>query len=134
MPRKTLKERREKNPTDDNSNRIRGVVDSIIGTEDPDDLMVRLLEAVQGSYTVVPSIGKYYIFNYLAKTPLIQYDQNPLVGVVEIYSWGFKGFNYHWGQIRQYTWEEVSGNFYEIYPDELADAREIPFKKTVLNS
>ncbi len=134
MPRKTLKERREKNPTDDNSNRIRGIVDSIIGTEDPDDLMVRLLEAVQGSYTVVPSIGKYYIFNYLAKTPLIQYDQNPLVGVVEIYSWGFKGFNYHWGQIRQYTWEEVSGNFYEIYPDELADAREIPFKKTVLNS
>lgn len=134
MPRKTLKERREKNPTDDNSNRIRGVVDSIIGTEDPDDLMVRLLEAVQGSYTVVPSIGKYYIFNYLAKTPNIQYDQNPLVGVVEIYSWGFKGFNYHWNQVRQYTWEEVSGNFYEIYPDELADAREIPFKKTVLNS
>ena len=134
MPRKTLKERREKNPTDDNSNRIRGVVDSIIGTEDPDDLMVRLLEAVQGSYTVVPSIGKYYIFNYLAKTPLIQYDQNPLVAVMEVYSWGFKGFNYHWGQIRQYTWEEVSGNFYEIYPDELADAREIPFKKTVLNS
>jgi len=134
MPRKTLKERREKNPTDDNSNRIRGVVDSIIGTEDPDDLMVSLLEAVQGSYTVVPSIGKYYIFNYLAKTPLIQYDQNPLVAVMEVYSWGFKGFNYHWNQVRQYTWEEVSGNFYEIYPDELADAREIPFKKTVLNS
>jgi len=134
MPRKTLKERREKNPTDDNSNRIRGVVDSIIGTEDPDDLMVRLLEAVQGSYTVVPSIGKYYIFNYLAKTPNIQYDQNPLVAVMEVYSWGFKGFNYHWNQVRQYTWEEVSGNFYEIYPDELADAREIPFKKTVLNS
>ena len=134
MPRKTLKERREKNPTDDNSNRIRGIVDSIIGTEDPDDLMVRLLEAVQGSYTVVPSIGKYYIFNYLAKTPLIQYDQNPLVAVMEVYSWGFKGFNYHWNQVRQYTWEEVSGNFYEIYPDELADAREIPFKKTVLNS
>lgn len=134
MPRKTLKERREKNPTDDNSNRIRGVVDSIIGTEDPDDLMVSLLEAVQGSYTVVPSIGKYYIFNYLAKTPLIQYDQNPLVAVMEVYSWGFKGFNYHWNQVRQYTWEEVSGNFYEIYPDELADAREIPFKKKVLNS
>ena len=134
MPRKTLKERREKNPTDDNSNRIRGVVDSIIGTEDPDDLMVSLLEAVQGSYTVVPSIGKYYIFNYLAKTPNIQYDQNPLVAVMEVYSWGFKGFNYHWNQVRQYTWEEVSGNFYEIYPDELADAREIPFKKTVLNS
>ena len=32
------------NPTDDNSNRIRGVINEVIGTEDPDDLMVRLLE------------------------------------------------------------------------------------------
>jgi|TARA_E500000305_G_C3965780_1_gene209419 hypothetical protein len=134
MPRKTLKERREKNPTDDNSNRIRGVVDNIIGKETPDDLMFELLEAVKDSYTVIPSIGKYYIFNYLAKTPLIQYDQNPLVGVVEIYSWGFKGFNYHWDGMRQYTWEEVQGNFYEIYSYELTDAKKIPFKKIVLNS
>ena len=122
------------NPTDDNSNRIRGVVDSIIGTEDPDDLMVRLLEEIEESYAVIPDIGKYYTFIYTPKTPNIQYDQNPLVAVTEIYSWGFKGFNYHWGQMRQYTWTEVQGNFYEIYSDELADAREIPFKKIVLNS
>jgi hypothetical protein len=135
VPRKTLRERNIKNPTDNKKNRIREVIDSVIGTEqDPDDLMLILLEAVQDSYTVVPSIGKYYIFNYLAKTPNIQYDQNPLVAVMEVYSWGFKGFNYHWNQVRQYTWEEVGGNFYEIYSYELDDAREIPFKKTVLNS
>ena len=96
--------------------------------------MVRLLEEIEGSYAVIPDIGKYYTFIYSPKTPNIQYDQNPLVAVTEIYSWGFRGFNYHWGQIRQYTWTEVQGNFYEIYSDELADAREIPFKKIVLNS
>ena len=121
-------------PTDDNSNRIRKVIDGVVGTEDPDDLMVRLLEAIQESYVVVPDIGKYYTFIYSPKTPNIQYDQNPLVAVTEIYSWGFRGFNYHWGQMRQYTWTEVVGSIYEIYPDELADAREIPFKKILLNS
>ena len=33
-------------PTDDNDNRIRSVVDSVIGTEDPDDLMVDLMCAL----------------------------------------------------------------------------------------
>lgn len=102
--------------------------------EESNKKMAELLEAVKDSYTVIPSIGKYYIFNYLAKTPLIQYDQNPLVGVMEVYGWGFKGFNYHWDGMRQYTWEEVQGNFYEIYSYELTDAKKIPFKKIVLNS
>ena len=121
-------------PTDDNRNRIRKVIDGVIGTENPDDLMIKLLEAIEESYTIVPDIGKYYTFIYSPKTPNIQYDQNPLVAVTEIYSWGFRGFNYHWGQMRQYTWTEVVGSIYEIYPDELADAREIPFKKRLLNS
>ena len=30
-------------PTDDNDNRIRAIVDSVIGTEDPDDLMINLI-------------------------------------------------------------------------------------------
>ena len=121
-------------PTDDNSNRIRGVVGSIIGTEDADDLMVNLMEAVTDSSTPVPDIGKYYIFVYNPKTPNIRYDQNPLVAVTDIFQWGFRGINLHMGGYRQYTWTEVAGNLYEIYPDELADAREIPFGKFLLNS
>lgn len=121
-------------PTDDNENRVRGVVKGLIGNEDPDELMIELMDAVSDSYAVVPEIGKYYIFIYLPKTPNIQYDQNPLVIVTDIFRWGFRGRNYHWGgQHRQYTWEEMQGNLYEIYPEELADVREIPFGKITDN-
>ena len=42
MPRKTLKQRKEPNPTSDKSNRVRNVLDNLIGTEDPDDLMIEI--------------------------------------------------------------------------------------------
>ena len=121
-------------PTEDKHNRIRGVVDNLIGTEDPDDLMMELMDAVGNTVTPVPDIGKYYAFVYNPKTPNIEYDAHPLVAVTDLFRWGFKGFNYHWGQMRQYTWKEVVGQLYEIYPEELADAREIPFGKKGLNS
>ena len=120
-------------PTDDNENRIRSIVDSVIGTEDPDDLMINLMDALtEGSK--VPQVGRYYTFIYNPKTPNIPYDSNPLVGVTEIFDWGFRGINFHWGQMRNYTWNEISGGLYEINSDELADAREIPFGNVRLNS
>jgi len=133
MPRKTLKQRQERNPTDDNDNRVRSVIDNVIGTEDPDDLMLEIMSVLQESGRV-PQAGKYYTFVYNPKTPNISYDQNPLVAVTEVYKWGFKAINFHWGQLRQYTWSEVAGQLYEVYPDELADLREIPFANIRLNS
>lgn len=133
MPRKTLKQRREGNPTDDNENRVRSVIDNVIGNEDPDDLMLEIMSVLQESGRV-PQAGKYYTFVYSPKTPNISYDQNPLVAVTEVYKWGFKAINFHWGELRQYTWSEVAGQLYEVYPDELADLREIPFANIRLNS
>jgi hypothetical protein len=133
MPRKTLKQRQERNPTDDNDNRVRSVIDNVIGTEDPDDLMLEIMSVLQESGRV-PQAGKYYTFVYNPKTPNISYDQNPLVAVTEVYKWGFKAINFHWGQLRQYTWSEVAGQLYEVYPDELADLREVPFANIRLNS
>ena len=121
-------------PTDDKHNRIRGVVDNLMGTEDPDDLMMEMMEALNNTVTPVPDVGKYYTFVYNPKTNNIEYDAHPLVAVTNILEWGFKGFNYHWGQMRQYTWQEVVGRVYEIYPGELSDAQEIPFQKIRLNS
>ena len=120
-------------PTDDNDNRIRSIVDSVIGTEDPDDLMIDLMGALTEGGKV-PQVGRYYTFIYNPKTPNIPYDSNPLVGVTEIFDWGFHGINFHWGQMRKYTWNEISGGLYEINSDELADAREIPFGHIRLNS
>lgn len=133
MPRKTLKQRQGKNPTDVSYNRVRSVIDSVIGTEDPDDLMLEILNVLQESGKV-PQVGKYYTFVYNPKTPNIQYDQNPLVAVTDVYRWGFKGLNFHWGEMRQYTWNEVAGQLYEVYSHELADLREIPFANIRLNS
>ena len=133
MPRKTLKQRQGKNPTDDNENRIRSVIDGVVGNEDPDDLMIDLLNVLQESGRV-PQAGKYYIFVYNPKTPNITYDQNPLVAVTEVFRWGFKGINFHWGELRQYTYDEVAGQLYEIYSEELADLREVPFANIRLNS
>jgi hypothetical protein len=121
------------NPTDDKSNRIRSVIDNVIGMEDPDDLMIELMLVLEEGGKI-PESGKYYVFVYKPKTPNIRYDQNPLVAVTDIFSWGFRGINYHWGKVRQYTWNEIVGQIYEISSNELADAREIPFGKFRLNS
>ena len=133
MPRKTLKQKKGKNPTSDKSNRIRNVLDNLIGNEDPDDLMIEILDAIQESGKI-PSVGKYYVFVYNPKTPNIEYDQNPLVAVTDRFQWGFRGINFHWGKVRQYTWDEIPGSLYEVYADELADLREIPFGKIRLNN
>ena len=121
-------------PTDDSSNRIRGVIDGVIGTEDPEELMMELMDALNDSVSPVPDVGGYYTFVYAPKTPNIQYDAHPLVAVTDIFQWGFRGINFHWGAYRQYTWDEVVGQLYKIFPDELADAREIPFAKINLNT
>lgn len=133
MPRKTLKERKEQYPTEDKANRIRSVIDNVDGTEDPDDLMLLLLNVLKEK-SKMPRVGGYYTFIYIPKTPNITYDQNPLVAVTEVYSWGFKGINFHWGESRQYTWDEIVGGIYEIYKEEIPDAQEIPFGKIKINS
>ena len=121
-------------PTDDKHNRIRGVIDNLIGTEDPDDLMMEMMEALNNTVTPVPDVGKYYTFVYNPKTNNIEYDAHPLVAVTDLFRWGFRGINFHWGSYRQYTWNEVVGQLYEVYPEELADASEITFGKRQLNS
>jgi len=124
MPRKTLKQRR--NPTDDNENRVRGVIDSFVGVETADDIMESLI-GVLSEGGKIPTAGKYYTFFYNAKTPGIQYDEYPLVGVTDVFSWGFRGINFHWGDRRQYNYDQIAGQLYEIYPGEISDVIELAF-------
>lgn len=117
MPRKTLQQKR---------NRISFLVKNLIGIESADDLMIELMNVLTESREP-PRAGRYYIFVYNAKTPNLRYDQNPFVYVKNVYKWGFSGINYHWGEERQYTWDEVAGGMYEIYKEEVSDLRRIPF-------
>lgn len=129
MPRKTLKQTRDQSsnrPTQTKKNRIRSVLNDLIGYEDPDDLMLKLL-GILTKTEKVPKVGEIYTFFYRPKTRNIRYDPHPLVAVTEILPWGFRGLNYHWGDVRQYTWSEVIGDLHSIYKEELPDVRELPF-------
>lgn len=138
MPRKTVKQQKSNRPTDTdtNRNRIRAVTDELIGTEDPDDIMIELMEALKESETAPQEVqsGKFYIFVYNPKTPLIDYDQNPFVAVTDVFQWGFRGINFHWRQPRQYTWNEVPGGIYEVNASEVKDLQALPFANFRLNS
>ena len=132
--RKLAEQRASKRPTDTdtNRNRIRGIMDDLIGIEDPDDIMIELLNVLQEG-PKVPQVGKLYIFVYNAKTPLMNYDQNPFVAVTDIFPWGFRGENFDWREVRQYTWSEVAGGLYEVYPAEVRDLSALNFANIRLN-
>ena len=113
--------------------RIDPIMKNLVGTESADDLATEILGVLtEGSN--IPSVGNYYVFAYRAKTPGIPYDEHPLVAVTGVYDWGFKGLNYHWGDVRNYTYPEVIGGLYQVDEMELRDLRTIPFVKIRLNS
>ena len=122
--------------TDTNRNRIRVVTDNLVGNEDPDDIMIELLEILKYSEISPQEVqsGKFYIFVYNPKTPNIEYDQNPFIALTDIFEWGFRGVNFHWGETRQYTWNEVAGAMYEVYASEVKDLQTLPFAKFRLNN
>ena len=121
-------------PTDDSGNRIRRIVNKLIGIEDPDLLWNQISNILSSDTSDVPEMGELYTFTYVAKTPNIVYDLYPLI-VVENYlqsqngTVGFIGFNFHWNKYRKYTWEEVQTPLYKVRTGELADLREIPYAK-----
>ena len=138
MPRKTLKQRRERDAAreqedfgfdDTPSNRIEAIKDELETTNDPEDLMLMIMEALKGTVSPIPEVGKFYTFVYNAKTPRIQYDQHPLIACTDLQQWGFKGLNFHWRQSRNYTWEELAGQLYIVEYEELDDLLSIPYAK-----
>ena len=115
-------------------NRVDGLLKSLIGTEDPDDLMLEIMDRLSDTVTPVPDLGNYYTFIYKAKTPNITYDTNPLVAVTEYMPNGFKGFNFHWGTMRNYTFLEVVGQLYYVNPAEIDELKTLPYQNFVLNN
>lgn len=122
--------REEQRPTDDNQNRVRHILEGLVGNENPEDLMIEIMNSLSPS-GFIPSPGKFYTFVYNAKTPKITYDQHPLIAAIGVSSNGFVGFNFHWvsrgNPIRNYTWNEVAGQIYEVDSGEIGDMREIPY-------
>ena len=114
--------------------RIAPLVDNLIGSETADELLVDIMGALGDSVGSIPEVGKIYVFAYQPSTPGIRYDQNPLVAVTNVFDWGFKGINFHWGQSRQYNFSEVVGGLYRATNDELRDLNTLPFAKFRINN
>jgi len=115
-------------------NRVREYLSDLNNkTNDPEEMMMEIMEALNDTVTPIPEVGKFYTFVYNAKTPDITYDQHPLIACTDLQSWGFKGINFHWRQSRNYTWEELAGQLYIVQYNELDDLLAIPYGKFILN-
>ena len=110
------------------SPRISQLKRKLDGSEDAELIMMNILEVFK-DIEYVPDRGKYYTFIYYPKTEGIRYDEHPLVAVTEIERWGFRGFNYHWGQMRNYTWQEVVGALHLVESNEIEYLRSLPYGK-----
>ena len=114
-------------PEDTIENRIRPISDSLVSIKNPDELAERVKSVlIEGPKVPIP--GSYYMFRYMAKTPEIRFDLNPLVQITEVFSYGFIAYNFHWGRNRRYTYPEVQGGLYQVTADELKDLELIPFQ------
>ena len=123
-------DQKEQRPPEVNENRIEAIKDKLTSS-DPVELMLEIMGALNNTVEAIPSVGKYYTFVYNAKTPNVQYDQHPLVAVTDIFSWGFRGINFHWQSSRNYTWEELTGQVYMVKSNELDDLLSIPYAKFI---
>ena len=102
-------------------------------TNDPEDMMLEIMEALNNTVTPIPEIGNFYTFVYNAKTPGEEYDQHPLIACMDLFPWGFRGLNFHWRKSRNYTWNELAGQLYFVQNNELDDLLAIPYAKFLRN-
>ena len=106
--------------------------------KDPEEIMLEIMDVFKET-EIVPDVGNYYTYIFNAKTPNIRYDQHPLVAVLEVFNWGFRGINFHWQDInpsqciRNYTWAEIPGRLHTIYKDEIEFLKGINYAKFIIN-
>ena len=123
-------DQKERKPPTVNANRIEAIKDQLTSS-DSEDLMLQIMQALNNTVEAIPTVGNYYTFEYNAKTAGKQYDQHPLVAVTDIFSWGFRGINFHWQSSRNYTWNELTGQLYMVKSIELDDLLSIPYAKFI---
>ena len=124
-------DQKEQRPPEVNENRIEGIKEELNGVSDSEDMMLEIMGALNDTVEAIPSVGNYYTFVYNAQTAGKQYDQHPLVAVTDIFSWGFRGINFHWQSSRNYTWNELTGQLYMVKSIELDDLLAIPYAKFI---
>ena len=99
-------------------------------TYKPDELMA-IIQEIFDETEQLPRPGNIYTFVYTAKTPGIRYDKHPLVIVQGdgYSSSGFRGYNVHWSDHRNYVWEGVGSLFHRVKKGEEFDyLHDVPYE------
>ena len=66
-------------------NRIRQYLSDLNNrTNDPEEMMLEIMEVLNETVEPIPEVGKFYTFVYNAKTPGESYDQHPLLSLIHI--------------------------------------------------
>ena len=110
------------------SSRVLQLKKRITGLTDPESIMLEIMDVFNES-EFIPDVGKYYTFIYIPKTQEIKFDQFPLIACIEIQKWGFKGLNFHWGEVRNYTWLEVAGKLHIVKNNEIDYLRSVRYAR-----
>ena len=147
MPRLTIQQRKDRDAAreaekeafgldgdQEENNRVSEFLSDLNNqTNDPEEMMLEIMDALNDTVTPIPDVGNFYTFVYNAKTPGESYDQHPLIACTSLERWGFRGLNFHWQKYRNYTWGELAGQLYIVRPNELDDLLAIPYAKFILN-
>ena len=147
MPRLTIQQRRDRDAAreaekkafgldgdQEENNRVSEFLSDLNNqTNDPEEMMLEIMDALNDTVTPIPDVGNFYTFVYNAKTPGESYDQHPLIACTSLERWGFRGLNFHWQKYRNYTWGELAGQLYIVQRNELDDLLAIPYAKFILN-
>ena len=147
MPRLTIQQRKDRDAAreaekeafgldgdQEEDNRVRASLSELNNqTNDPEEMMLEIMDALNDTVTPIPDVGNFYTFVYNAKTPGEQYDQHPLIAWTSLERWGCRGLNFHWQKYRNYTWGELAGQLYIVQRNELDDLLAIPYAKFILN-
>lgn len=120
MARKTRAQQKKSN------NRIKPLIDKLIGTEKPEDVFAEVQIVLRDSQEKIPAVNGVYCLEYYAVTEPLLTDRFPIVGVTGVYQWGFSGMNLHLGEPRNYNFDSISGSLYRLKPQEVAAARALP--------
>ena len=116
-------------------NRIREYLSDLNNrTNDPEEMMLEIMDVLNTTVTPIPDPGNFYTFVYNAKTPNETYDQHPLIACMELFPWGFRGLNFHWQKYRNYTWDELAGQLYIVENQELDELLSLQYGKFLLNN
>lgn len=124
---------RGKKGRQNSKNRIRPILNDLIGTESSDEIMNALITALSDSQVQAPQSGGIYLFQYYAMTPALLYDRYPVVGVRNVYDWGFSGVNFHIKDPRQYNYTQIASPIFQIKQEELNSLLVLPLEYLVQN-